>query len=246
MSNARSTLGTVAALLCLIFATPNVADAQKARETSARAAYTYEEKKRQTNDIAITIVTSGITCTCARFAEDIRDIVNDLRPDGLRVLPVLGVGGLQTMEDLLFLKGIDMGVVDEDNLWLLKKRDPALYEGIEQRVHYITRLYNNEFHVVARNEIKSLNDLRGKKVSFNLKDSQTEVTADAIFSMLNIDLERVHYDNNEAMLKLREGEIAAMIVVSGAPQSALTRFKKEDGVHFLSLDEKSLPDHNLG
>src|SRR5215203_5634095 len=64
--------------------------------------------------------------------------------------------------------------------------------------------------------------------------------------MLNIDVERVHYDNNEAMLKLREGEIAAMIVVSGAPQSALTRFKKEDGVHFLSLDDKSLPDHNLG
>ena len=130
--------------------TPNVADAQKARETSARAAYTYEEKKRQTNDIAITIVTSGITCTCARFAEDIRDIVNDLRPDGLRVMPVLGVGGLQTMEDVLFLKGIDMGVVDEDNLRLLKKRDPALHAGIEQRVHYITQLYHNEFHVVAR------------------------------------------------------------------------------------------------
>src|SRR5215204_4996733 len=245
MSNARSTLGTVAALLCLIFATPNVADAQKARETSARAAYTYEEKKRQTNDIAITIVTSGITCTCARFAEDIRDIVNDLRPDGLRVMPVLGVGGLQTMEDVLFLKGIDMGVVDEDNLRLLKKRDPALHAGIEQRVHYITQLYHNEFHVVARKDIKTFVDLKGKKVSFNLKNSQSEVTADAIFSMLNIDVERVNYDNNEAMMKLREGEIAAMIVVSGAPQSALLRFKKEDGMHLLGFDERSLPNHDL-
>src|SRR5215208_5583778 len=110
------------------------------------------------------------------------------------------------LDDVLFLKGIDMGVVDEDNLRLLKKRDPVLYAGIEQRVHYVTRLYNNEFHVVARNEIKSLDDLRGKKVSFNLKNSQTEVTADAIFSMLNIDVERVYYGNNEAMLKLREGE----------------------------------------
>src|SRR5215208_5876457 len=245
MSNARSTLGTVAALLCLIFAiTPNIADAQR-RETTARAAYTYEEKKRQTNDIAVTIVTSGITCTCARFAEDIRDIVNDLRPDGLRVMPVLGIGGLQTMEDVLFLKGIDMGVVDEDNLRLLKKRDPALHAGIEQRVHYITQLYHNEFHVVARPDIQTFHDLRGKKVSFNLKNSQSEVTADAIFAMLNIEVERVNYDNNEAMMKLREGEIAAMIVVSGAPQSALLRFKKEDGVHFLALDERSLPSHNL-
>ena len=117
MNVPRSVIGTVVALLCLIFAKPYVADAQAQRARGASAAaYTYEEKKRQTNDIAITIVTSGITCTCARFAEDIRDIVNDLRPDGLRVLPVLGVGGLQTMDDVLFLKGIDMGVVDEDNL----------------------------------------------------------------------------------------------------------------------------------
>ena len=54
----------------------------------------YEEKKRQANDIAVTVVVSGISCTCARFAEDIRNVVNDLGPDGVRVLPVLGVGGL--------------------------------------------------------------------------------------------------------------------------------------------------------
>src|SRR6516165_9318400 len=123
----------VAALLCLFLVLPLVgAQAQK-------AAVRYEEKKRQTNDIAVSIVVSGITCTCARFAEDIRNVVNDLRPDGLRVLPVLGVGGLQNLSDVLFLKGIDMGVVDEDNLVLLKKRDPTLYANIEQSVQYITK-----------------------------------------------------------------------------------------------------------
>jgi uncharacterized protein len=260
MNISRSAVGTLVALLCLVFVTLQSAEAQAQRARGAPAAAeaqtqkargtpttatAYEEKKRQASDIAVTIVTSGITCTCARFAEDIRDIVNDLRPDGLRVLPVLGVGGLQTLEDVLFLKGMDMGVVDEDNLRLLKQRDPALHGNIEQRVHYITRLYNNEFHVVARNEIKTLADLQGKKVSFNLKDSQTEVTADAIFKMLKIDVERLNYDNNEAMQKLRAGEIAAMIVVSGAPQSALARFKKEDNVHFLGLDPGSLPNQDL-
>lgn len=218
--------------------------AQKARPTITPV-ISYEDKKRQLSDIAVTIVTSGITCTCARFAEDIRDVVNDLRPDGLRVLPVVGVGGLQTLEDVLFLKGIDMGVVDEDNLRLLKERDPRLHANIEQRAHYITRLYNNEFHVVARNEIKGFDDLRGKKVSFNLKNSQSEVTADAIFTMMKIDVERVNYDNNEAINKLRAGEIAAMVVVSGAPQSAISRLKKEDGLHLLALDERSLPGHDL-
>jgi TRAP transporter TAXI family solute receptor len=251
MSISISALRGLVALFCLFIVvplSPSSGQAQQAQrvQPTVKAAISYEEKKRQLSDIAVTIVTSGITCTCARFAEDIRDIVNDLRPDGLRVLPVLGVGGLQTLEDVLFLKGIDMGVVDEDNLRLLKKRDPQLYANIEQRVHYITRLYNNEFHVVARNEINSFDDLRGKKVSFNLKNSQTEVTADAIFTMLNLDVERLNYDNNEAIKKLREGEIAAMIVVSGAPQAALAKLKKEDGVHFLALDEQSLPGHDLG
>src|SRR6266487_1025596 len=188
-------------LLCALFTLP----LQLAQAQGQRATISYQEKKRQTNDIAVTIVTSGLSCTCARFAEDIRNVVNDLRPDGLRVLPVLGIGGLQNLNDVLFLKGIDMGVVDEDNLRLLKKRDPKLYANIERRVQYITKLYNSEFHVVARDEIKSYDDLRGKKVNFNLKESQTEVTADIVFKMLNIEVQRSNYDNDEAIKKLRNG-----------------------------------------
>jgi len=240
----------VLGLLLAVFAQDALAQGKKAAvapngANAGSAQATYEGKKRQLSDIAVTIVTSGITCTCARFAEDIRDVVNDLRPDGLRVLPVMGVGGLQTMEDVLFLKGMDMGVVDEDNLRLLKKRDPRLYATVEQRVQYITKLYNNEFHILARKEIQSIADLRGKRVSFNLKDSQTEVTADAIFEMLKIPVERVNYDNNLALKKLKDNEIQAMIVVSAAPQSALARVKKEDGFHLLGLDEKSSPGRDL-
>jgi TRAP-type uncharacterized transport system substrate-binding protein len=205
----------------------------------------YEEKKRETNDIAVTIVVSGLSCTCARFAEDIRNVVNDLRPGGLRVLPVLGVGGFQNADDVLFLKNIDMGVVDEDNLRLLKKKDPLLYANIEQRIQYITKLYNSEFHVLARNEIRSYDDLRGKKVNFNLKASQTEVSAEVIFDALKIDVQRTNYDNDEAIKRLRDGEISAMIVLSGAPQAALAKLKKEDQVHFLALDRESLPNDDL-
>src|SRR5437899_3136088 len=212
---------------------------------SKKQAVSYDEKKRQANDIAITVMVSGISCTCARFTEDIRNVVNDLGPDGVRVLPVLGVGGLQNVNDVLFLKNMDMAVVDEDNLRLLKKKDPVLYANVEQRVQYITKLYNSEFHVLARNEIGSYDDLRGKKVNFNLKDSQTEVTADIVFSMLKIDVQRSNYDNDEAIKKLLEGEISAMIILTGAPQTALARLRKEDGVHFLPLAQAILPGHDL-
>src|SRR5215472_9597301 len=256
MSTVRVGATSLFALFCLTFSMPAVAgqypkatlNSKAAAKAAAKAAgdtANYEDKKRATNDIAVSIVVSGLSCTCARFAEDIRNVVNDLRPDGLRVLPVLGVGGLQNLNDVLFLKGIDMGVVDEDNMRLLKRRDPQLYANIEQRVQYITKLYNSEFHVLACNDIKSYYDLRGKKVNFNLKDSQTEVTADIIFDALKIDVQRSYYDNDESIRRLKSGEIAAMIILSGAPQAALVKLKKEDQVHFLGLDAGSLPNSDL-
>jgi len=206
---------------------------------------TYDEVKREANDIAVSIVVSGLTCTCARFAEDIRNVVNDLRPNGIRILPVLGVGGLQNLKDVLFLRNTDMAVVDQDNLSLLKQRDPKLFANIEQRVHYITKLYTAEFHVLATNDIKSYDDLKNRKVNFNLKDSQTDVTADRIFKMLNIPVERSYYDNDEAIQKLLKHEISAMIVLTGGPQAALAKLRAEDGVHFLPLDQESMPGHDL-
>ncbi len=225
---------------CLFVAVP--LQLTRAESQTRQTISNYEEKKRQTNDIAVTIVVSGLSCTCARFAEDIRNVVNDLRPDGQRVLPVLGVGGLQNLQDVLFLKNVDMGVVDEDNLRLLKKRDPSLYANIEQRVQYITKLYNSEFQIIARNEIRSYEDLRGKKVNFNLKDSQTEVTADIVFNTLKIDTVRSYYDNDVAIKKVVDGDIAAMIILTGAPQALFAKLRKEDGVHFLPFDERSVPN----
>jgi uncharacterized protein len=243
-ATARKILVCLSFLLSLAFLTAPLRPAL-AQNQKPGAGLSYDEKKRQANDIAVTVVVSGISCTCARFTEDIRNVVNDLGPEGIRILPVLGVGGLQNVNDVLFLKNIDMGVVDEDNLRLLKKKDPGLYANIEQRVQYITKLYNSEFQVLARNDIKSYDDLRGKKVNFNLKDSQTEVTADTIFNTLNIQTQRSYYDNDEAMKRLLSGELSAMIILTGAPQVTMAKIKKEDGVHFLPLDQESLPNHDL-
>jgi len=91
--------------------------------------------------------------------------VNDLGPDGVRVSGRFWGRGLQNVNDVLFLKNMDMAVVDEDNLRLLKKKDPALYANVEQRVQYITKLYNPSFISRAkRNQV--FEDLKGKRVNF--------------------------------------------------------------------------------
>jgi TRAP-type uncharacterized transport system substrate-binding protein len=120
-----------------------------------------------------------------------------------------------------------------------------MYADLEHRVQFITKLYNSEFHVLARNDIKSYDDLKGKNVNFNLKDSQTEVTADTVFNLLEIPVQRSYYDNDEALKRLMSGELSAMIVLTGAPQATLAKVKKEDGLHLLSLDQDSLQNRGL-
>ena len=246
MGVSNATVRNLFVCLSFLFLTFLTVPSRPVLAQSQKPVVSYEEKKRQANDIAVTVMVSGLSCTCARFTEDIRNVVNDLGPDGVRILPILGVGGLQNVNDVLFLKNIDMAVVDEDNLRLLKKKDPVLYANVEQRVQYITKLYNSEFQVLARNDVRSYDDLRGKKVNFNLKDSQTEVTADTVFNALNIQTQRSYYDNDEALKRLISGDISAMIILTGAPQAMFAKVKKEDGVHFLPLDQESLPNHQLG
>jgi TRAP-type uncharacterized transport system substrate-binding protein len=205
----------------------------------------WEQKKREANDIAVSIMTSGLGCTCSRFAEDIRNVVNDPSPNGLRVLPILGVGGIQTLNDMLFLRAIDMGIVDHDDMIALKPRDPSLYSNIENRIQYITKLFNTELHIIARSDIKSFAQLNGKAVNVSYKDSNTDVTATRLFDMLHMHIEKTYYGPESAVAKLAKGEINAMMIVSGAPQGAIAKLKASDGVHFLPLDDASMPGTDM-
>ena len=88
----------------------------------------------------VSMLVSGSTCTCARFAEDIRNVLNDRanpRAGGVRLIPVLGDGGLQNVKDTLFLSGINMAIVDESTIKVLKEKNPRAYGDIDKRLRYI-------------------------------------------------------------------------------------------------------------
>jgi TRAP transporter TAXI family solute receptor len=216
-----------------------------AQEASLAGNARYQDEKRIANSTAVSIIVSALGCACARFAEDMRHILNDLKPGGLRILPILSVGGVQNMKDILFLRGVDMGIVQQDNLVALKNTDSVLYANLENRIQYITKLYNAEVHVIAGENIRTLADLEGKAVNFFLKDSPAETTSDNIFRTLKIKVRKTYHDHHEAIALLKSGKIAAAIVMTGAPQSLIRKLKKENGLHFVPIDEESLPGRNV-
>src|ERR1700741_333532 len=87
-----------------------------------------------------------------RIAEDLANVIDDGATR--RVLPIIGKGTLQDITDLKLLRGIDMAILQTDVLDYARQQN--LFPGIESWARYITKLYNEEFHLLARQELKSI------------------------------------------------------------------------------------------
>jgi uncharacterized protein len=217
-----------------------------AQQAQPQASPAYVEKKREINENVVTVMASGTSSPYTVFAEDMRDVLDQQdTPGGLRILPILGRGGANNALDVLLLKGVDMGVVEMSDLDIGRQKDPAVFANVENRLHYITKLANSEFQIIAQNDIKSLRDLEGKKVNHFKKGSSTDIVCAKIFGLLNIKVEPVYLDQNEANAKLKTREIAAAARFAGAPHNAFTGFKAEDGLHFLPVDGETLPSRDF-
>jgi uncharacterized protein len=75
---------------------------------------------------------------------------------------------------LELLHGIDLAILQDDVMNYAKQQN--LFSGIESRMMYIAKLYNEEFHLLARSEIKTLADLANQKVNVDVRGGGTEVT----------------------------------------------------------------------
>jgi len=104
----------------------------------------------------------------------------------------------------------------------LAARGPFRGHGVQSHVRAIANLFPEEVHVVAARSahIRSVADLRGKRVSIGPTTSGTIVTARALFAAYGVPLWRIRANNddsNVAAEKLSKGQLDAMLFVGGAP-----------------------------
>jgi len=165
-----------------------------------------------------------------RIAEDLARLVDDGATR--RVVPVVGKRSLQNIIDLKYLHGVDLAIVQADVLDYAKSYQ--VISGIDS-LTYITKLYNEEFHLLARPNIKSIADLAGQKVAVDLPGSGTDITASRLFDQLKLSVTVTHDAPQVALDKLRKGDIAALAFVTGKPAPLFLGMTGEDGLHFLSI-----------
>jgi TRAP transporter TAXI family solute receptor len=194
------------------------------------------ETKKALNANTVTVISGTIGGTYVQFGADLASVLDD--GNKLRVLSIVGRGSVQSIADVLFLQGVDLGIVRSDTLDYLEKKGFA--KDIKKQFAYVTKLYNEEMHVIAPKSIRSLRDLEGKKVSVDLPNGGTFVTATIVFERLGIRPNFVYIEQRIALEKLRTGAIDAVIAVQGKPSKAVTQVK-DDKLHLVPVEyDKSL------
>src|SRR5271156_5491744 len=192
--------------------------------------------KQALNQNTVTLITGTIGGTYVQFGADLASVLDD--GNKLRVLPIVGRGSVQSVADILFLQGVDIGIVRADTLDYLERKGFA--KDIKKQFTYVTKLYNEEMHVIASKSVHSLKELDGKKISVDLPNGGTFVTALTVFERLGMKPNVVYIEQRIALEKLKTGEVDAVIVVGGKPYKSVSSFK-DDRFHLVNVDyEKPL------
>ena len=219
-------------LACGGFATIGIAPAQ-AQTVQKTLEGGGPEDALRTRKNAWTVGVAGgvLSGTDMTFADELAQVLDD--GDNLRILPIVTRGAASNLEDLLYLNGVDVAVTQSDvfEYFRTQRKTPNL----EQRIQYLVRLPVSEMHVLARADVRSLEDLRGKKVNFGPAGSAASLTGTIVFQRLGVEVEQTLYDNPTALQQLKSGEIAALIRVDGTPIDFFARMPASAGLHLLPI-----------
>src|SRR4051812_14856088 len=128
-----------------------------------------------------------------RLAAEVARVVNE--EDKLHVLPIVTRGATENVNALLYLRGVDAAIINTDALDEYKAQVPF----IARRIVYILSLFPSELHIFVRPEIRSLEDLKGKKVNFNTQGTAAAYSGPLIFSRLGLNVEKMFIPHQVAL-----------------------------------------------
>lgn len=134
------------------------------------------------------------------------------------------------------------------------------FQGQEplRNVRMVARLYPSNIHIVVKkgSPIKSVADLKGRKVAMGGEASATAATAKLILSAYGVrwdSLQMRYYDFAAVTGALEKGEVDAFFMVSGAPVLALEDLASRTPIALVPIDgpvaeklPKIFPYYSLG
>lgn len=185
--------------------------------------------------LAITIATGSTEGTYFQIAQDIRRIAEK---EGIAI-EIVTTGGSFDNINLLGAGKVDLAIMQLDVLRFaaeIMKREAGL--DILQEAKVALNLYLEEIHVITSNPaIRSLDQLQGKKVAVGPEKSGSALTAEVLLAGFGLQVDRVFDPPEDAVKKLEQGAIDALMFIGGAPVPAFQKLDKR--FHFVRLPADS-------
>jgi TRAP transporter TAXI family solute receptor len=220
-------------LAFLLLASAAAVGTARAETATPEVAGSVREKMRQKiNENLLVLVCGSLGAPYIQLGHDISVVVND--GDELRVLPVVSDGAFTNVRDVLYLKGVDLGITTVQTLNALKASG-EYGSHIDRLLTYIAPLSVDTLHILARPGINTIYDLKGKKVAFNSKGSGTARFTPQVFKALGIPVTEVTMAQGDAIQAMRDGELDATACSCPMPLPAFPGVKPEWGFKFLDV-----------
>lgn len=150
------------------------------------------------------------------MAEDIRAVCGT---PGTPINNVASSGSLDNIYKIYSDSTVQYGIVQEDALVYQQGLDAQMMA----RIMMVFPFFSTEIHIVVagKSPIRSLADLKGKRVVEGPKDSGTWVTSNTIKKLTGVQWEGVSLSLQDGLAAVRDGKADAEILVAGAPIALL-------------------------
>lgn len=187
------------------------------------------------------MATGGTSGTYFSLGDAMANILNTKLTNS--TLAVYSTGGSGENIRMLSNRSTDLAIVQNDVMYYAYTgtdlySDTEMYTGFSA----IAGIYDENVQIVTcKEDISSVEDLRGKKVSVGDSGSGVEFNARQILSAYDMSFEDIQVVNSsfgDSVDKLVDGTIDAAFIVAGTPTKAVTDLSEKKTVRLIGIDDE--------
>jgi NMT1-like family len=167
----------------------------------------------------------------ARASRMAKDFVAVMSASGAPGRAIVGPTSPNGLGKVLRTDMADFAIVSLDSLVSSAKGDAEWMK----RSPFVARLAPETLAVIAPREVKSINELQGKTVSFGDLDSATSTSGRMLFSRLGVTANQTNAPLPEALDQLAAGKVDAVVVLGAEESPALTDFGGDGRFHIVAV-----------
>ena len=186
------------------------------------------------------MMTGGPKGTYYQFGLNLQELV---KSKGIRLKVNNSTGSIENLYAVYKRPYTQMGIVQSDVLAFVSRlqSDPIL-KRIANKTKMVFPLYNEEIHLLGRQDLADFDALEGKRVAIGKEGSGTYLTAKLLFEVSDVKpATMVSISTDEALAKLKGGDIDAMFYVAGIPVKLFEAdVTAEDGLALIPIMNKSI------